>query len=95
MKKIIAIAVAVSLFSACGKPRSIDGKTYDTYGLFNQDSMKNDGIEYRIVVGNVVWSIILMETIIAPIYFVGFSLYQPVGKKGSTIKGECIEGCNG
>jgi hypothetical protein len=33
------------------------------------------------IIGNIVWSCILVETVIAPIYFLGFSVYEPVGKK--------------
>jgi hypothetical protein len=39
-------------------------------------------VQYKTVVGNVIWGIILVETIIAPIYFFGFSLYEPVPGQG-------------
>jgi hypothetical protein len=38
---------------------------------------------YEIIPGNVVWSVILIETIIAPVYFVGFSMFEPVRPKTS------------
>jgi hypothetical protein len=63
----------------CGDPKMIDGVTYDTYGMATQHSKKNENIEYRCIIGNVVWSVLLCETIIAPIYFIGFSLFEPVG----------------
>lgn len=89
MKNLIAIVCCGSLLSACGSSKSIDGKTYGTYGLINQGEMRNDKIHYRLVKGNVVWSIILCETFFAPLYFVGFSLYEPVGKiNGTREKGE-------
>jgi hypothetical protein len=73
----------------CGNQKTIDNITYDTYGLFNKSEKMNPDIEYEIIVGNVVWSIILIETIVAPVYFVGFSLYQPVAKKDENfIKGQ-------
>ena len=58
----------------------IDGVKYDTYGILNADEKKNPNIEYRMVWGNLVWSLILCETIIAPFYFIGFSMYEPIGK---------------
>jgi hypothetical protein len=65
----------------CGNSKVIDNKTYGTYGLLNEETKKNPNIKYRMIVGNVIWSIILCETIVFPIYFVGFSLYEPVEKK--------------
>lgn len=84
MKKLITIIlifVFCSFVIGCGNPRTINKFTYDTYGLFNESDKKNENIEYRLVVGNVIWSIILVETIIAPIYFLGFDLYEPIGLK--------------
>ena len=81
-KKFASIAVATSLFlSACGDTLEVDNKTYDTYGVFNADEQRNPELKYKLIIGNVIWGIILVETIIAPIYFFGFSLYQPVGVK--------------
>ncbi len=54
---------------------------YPTYGLFNESTDKSRNVCYKISIGNVVWSILLFETVIAPIYFIGFSLYNPVRMK--------------
>jgi len=51
------------------------------FGLFNKDEMKNPQVQYRISTGNVVWSVIFCETIIVPVYLVGWYLYEPVGPK--------------
>ena len=67
--------------SGCGDVKTIDGLTYDTYGLINESEKRNPDIEYELIIGNIVWSCILVETIVAPIYFIGFSMYEPVGKK--------------
>lgn len=90
MKKIIAIAALGLMLSACAREATICGVTYKPYGLLNQDDMKNPDIQYEVVWGNVVWGVILMETVIAPIYFAGFSLFEPVGKKPA-IKGAVAE----
>lgn len=86
MKRSIAVVVALSLFAAgCGKPQYLgdgkDQKYYPTYGLFNEGSSKSRHVCYEISVGNVVWSIILIETIIFPLYFVGWSIYNPARLK--------------
>ncbi len=78
--KIIIILLILSLFIACGDSKVIDGVEYETYGLINRDEIRDPKIEYKIIVGNVVWGILLCETIVAPIYFFGFSIHEPVGK---------------
>lgn len=81
MKKIamfVIVAFLAATLSGCGDSKVVKGKDIPTYGLFNQ-SDKYEGVEYRVIIGNVVWGILLCETIIAPIYFFGFSLFEPVG----------------
>jgi len=73
------------MFVGCGDTKIIDGIEYDTYGLINDDEKKNPNIQYEVIWGNVVWGAILVETIVAPIYFFGFSLWEPVGKKTGEI----------
>ena len=68
------------MFCGCGNTKVIDGVEYDTYGLFNEGDKMNPDIKYSIIKGNVIWSVILCETIVAPIYFIGFSMYEPVRK---------------
>lgn len=81
MKRIVAIVAMGLMLSACARSATICGVTYEPYGLLSQDDKKNPDIAYEVVWGNVVWGVILAETIIMPIYFGGFSLFQPVGLK--------------
>jgi hypothetical protein len=81
MKKLIAVALIAALLAGCGQPQTINGKQYETYGFLNSDSYKHDNICYQVSVGNVVWSILLVSTIVAPVYFVGFSIFNPVKAK--------------
>jgi len=83
MKRIIAtlLIVATLGLTACGNDMVIGGKNYSTYGLINADQEKDPNIKYKVIVGNIIWSVILIETIAAPVYFLGFSLYQPIGSK--------------
>lgn len=89
MKKlVVSVLIAASLLlSACGRPAMIDGKNYPTYGLVNADTQKSADVCYELSVGNVVWSLLLVETVVMPIYFIGFDIYNPIGKKGVT--GKC------
>ena len=92
MKKIVASVLILAMLAGCGEPRSIttaDGKTreYPTYGFFNQDTSKSDQICYKVSVGNVVWSIIGIENVVMPVYFIGFSLFNPTYAKPAN--GKC------
>lgn len=83
-RRIVAIVLVLAILPlciGCGDTKEIDGYIYDTYGLINKEESRNENIQYRLIIGNVVWSCILVETIIAPIYFLGFSIYEPIGKK--------------
>ena len=77
---ILALTLISFLLIGCGDTKVIDGIEYGTVGLFTKDKMP-DNIQYEVIVGNVVWSCILVQTIFAPVYFVGFSIWEPVGAK--------------
>lgn len=88
MKKIMAAVLALFLCFAtvgCGSDMTINGRTYETKGLISQNE-KDPCVRYRTIVGNVVWGIILVETLIAPVYFFGFSLWEPAGLKPECVK---------
>lgn len=85
-KSIVMMCVSLSL-GGCARPMEICGTTYQSYGILNMDDKKNPEIEYEVIWGNVFWGAILFETVIAPIYFFGFSIFNPVGKKGAVPKG--------
>lgn len=88
MKKLFVYAIILVFLltvTGCGDRKTIDGHTYDTYGLINKDDKRNENIQYELIIGNIVWSVILVESIIAPIYFLGFSIYEPVGKKNTEL----------
>lgn len=55
--------------------------TADPYGWANQEANKIDTVVYEVSAGNIVWSIVLVETIFAPVYFTGWKLYEPVRLK--------------
>ena len=86
MKRSITSILALSiLLTGCGAPRELgensQQKFYPTYGIFNEGSNKSKKVCYEISLGNVVWSIILIETVIAPMYFIGYDLYNPIRLK--------------
>jgi len=80
----IALAAALAstvLLSGCsGGPKVIDGVKYGTYGIANEKDMRNPNIEYEVSTSSVVLAIIFCETVVVPIYIIGWDLYEPVGK---------------
>lgn len=80
MKRFLLAAVLAStmLLSACGNDKTIDGKHYDTFGVFNETSTRDPKILYEVSPGSVIWAIILSETLVVPVYIIGWDLWQPV-----------------
>lgn len=86
MKKTICLVVAASLLLAsCGRPQYFNNGTavkyYPTYGLINGSSSRSKDICYEVSIGNVIWSVLLIKTVIFPAYFIGWSLFNPVRLK--------------
>lgn len=61
----------------------------ECYGLANEDLYKCEDIQYEMCFGNIFWSVVLIETVAAPIYFIGWSLYEPVKIKKGIKKPKC------
>ena len=82
MKKILLFALAAIMMAGCADDKTFqraDGTifTAEPYGWMNT-SKKVDGVVYDVTPGNIVWSIVLGETIIAPVLFTGLALWEPV-----------------
>ncbi len=82
LKKAVYLLLAVSIVfigSGCASNKVINGIEYNTYGLLDASENKNPNIRYNVVWGNVIWGTVLLPTIIGPIYFWGFSMWEPAG----------------
>ncbi len=83
MKKFIFVLLILS--AACANPKDIElngqVRTFEPYGWMNEEEYKNDSIYYKVNTGNVVWSLIGVETVIIPVLLTGNSLYEPVRVK--------------
>ena len=84
-KLLVVLALALMLFGvlSCGTDRRINGKVCETYGIFNKDDVRCPNVRYCTIVGNVVWGILLLKTIVAPVYFFGFSIQEPCADQGA------------
>jgi hypothetical protein len=81
MKKLLFAAILASLLAGCGNDKVIEGVHYPTFGVANDDAQRNPKIQYEISAGSVIWAVLLCETIVFPIYIIGWDLYQPVKVK--------------
>lgn len=82
MKKFLLLALASIIMVGCADEKTFqkaDGTTFtaEPYGWMNT-SKKIDGVVYDVNPGNIVWSIVLGETVVAPVLFTGLALWEPV-----------------
>ncbi len=87
MKRTLLITMTCLSLAACGQPATLGGVYYPTHGFLDKDTKKSEKVCYELSVGNVVWSALTLGSIVLPVYFVGFSLYNPVRLK--TANGGC------
>lgn len=88
MKKLIILLFTVMLFASCAETEMFQVKNEQTgqvsiikakpYGWANASTVKIPGVTYQVCAGNVVWSILLFETVFAPVFLTGWSFYEPV-----------------
>ncbi len=84
MKKLIIILFfSIVLFASCAKSKTFQISEYEylkaePYGWVNMDANKIDGVVYQVNAGNVIWSIIAIETVIIPVWLTGWKLFEPV-----------------
>lgn len=84
MKTTLLILTAIILTGcADNKDLVLNGKlqTFEPYGWADIDELKNDSIHYKINTGNVVWSIVGVETVFLPVWLTGWQIYEPVSVK--------------
>jgi len=79
MRKLATLSTCVVLMMSigCGNGLEINGSYHDTYGLLSLDK-KDPEVCYKAIFGNIVLAVILVEAIIPTIYFVGWSIFEPV-----------------
>ncbi len=84
-KTIIIILVLVfsigALVSACSTSQEPAAKIYSSYGPLNAGKYQSKNVCYETSGWSIFLGIVLFETIVAPIYFFGYSLYNPVRMK--------------
>lgn len=67
----------------CADDKVLNGINYESVGLLNTNKKSAD-VCYEVVFGNVIWSALLFETLVMPVYFVGFSMFEPVSLRADS-----------
>lgn len=83
MKKLLLALTAALALTGCTNNLHVNNQTIQSYGLLNRDEKRSDRVCYELSIGNLLWGAVLVETIIGPIYFFGFDLYEPTRLKTS------------
>jgi hypothetical protein len=83
MKYIALILISLIMFSGCGVSKNIKGVERKPVGIVNMfvpqlGSTYSKSISYEPCWGNVVLGIVFAPTVIAPLYFFGFSCLNPI-----------------
>jgi len=90
-KAIATTLVAIMLTTGCADNKNLpvgtNGSSVEvrSYGIIDKEDEKQECVNYSLAWGNIVWSSLLVYTVAAPIYFVGFSLYEP-----DSVDQECL-----
>ena len=71
--KVYCMLLLCVLLTGCGSDQC--------YGLLDKDNVKKKDVKYEVKVSNIVWSVLGAETIVAPIWLVGYRLHCPVEEK--------------
>lgn len=78
MKAVSIFVVITILFVSCShEPVKINNKEISPYGIFNMEE-KIEGVKYRISMSSVIISAIGIKTVVLPIIFCGWYLWEPI-----------------
>ena len=83
MRRLILLILLAVTMCACHDSkvfRKADGSQFiaEPYGWADYNSKKMEGVMYDVSVGNIIWSILCVETVIVPVVLTGWYLFEPV-----------------
>jgi hypothetical protein len=83
MKKLLMVSTLCLALAGCGGNTIPTGKggVYESYGFANESTYKSKRVCYRISPASVILAFLFSETIVVPLYFIGFDLFDPIRLK--------------
>jgi hypothetical protein len=88
MKKLLMVSTLCLALAGCGGNtviRTGKGGVYESYGFANDSTYHSKHVCYRISPASVILAFIFSETIVVPLYFIGFDLFDPIRLKQKMI----------
>lgn len=77
---IAAVLASALALSGCASSNTFGGKTYPAYGLLSTGKKSPEAC-YEVSAAAVIFSIIFIESVIFPVYVIGWALFEPVRVK--------------
>jgi hypothetical protein len=83
MKKLLMLVLfSTLLLPSCAQRKLLviqgEAKIVRPYGWANAKARKNENVVYEVNAGNVVWSILGIQTVVVPVWLTGWQLFEPV-----------------
>lgn len=83
---LFILAMGMFAMVSCADSKTFKDKngkefTAEPYGWANSDARKLDTVVYEANIGNVIWSVILVETVAVPVWLTGWQIMEPVRLK--------------
>lgn len=76
--KTVAVLLLALFLTGCAQSKRLDGVLFEPVGLAEE---KHPCVAYEVSIGNVIWSVFLFQTIIVPVWLIGWDLYEPTAER--------------
>jgi hypothetical protein len=80
----ILMMLVILFTTSCADSLKVDGKTYEPYGVFNSNDLKDPNVVYKAHIPNMIGAFIFSGSVIFPVYVIAFELFEPVRLKDDT-----------
>jgi hypothetical protein len=84
-KNLITFVLILTLSTSCATTKIINTPTgvevVKPYGVLNKNVVKRDDVVYEVSVGNVIISILTVQTVVIPVWLIGWKLHNPINVK--------------
>lgn len=87
MKKLFGLLlIAIIALSSCADSKTFeraDGTKFvaEPYGWANYQTKKIEGVTYEACIGNIVWDVIAVETVVIPVWLTGWKSISHIHKR--------------
>lgn len=80
IRKTLSAVLAAALLSGCATSMTLDDHRYRPVGVVNAAD-KGEHVAYKVSYANLALAVLLVQTVVVPVYVIGWALEEPVGRK--------------